>query len=403
MIHIAGTSGKGSTAYLTSILLRALSFKVGLHVSPHFVDIRERFQINNRLIKKSRFREYINKLLPAIEKMKKTKYGAPTYFEILTAMAYYIFWDEKVDYAVVETGIGGFHDATNTISKTDKFVILTRIGLDHTAILGKTLDKIAFQKAMIIQKNNMTCSIFQRPIIRKVIEKIADQKKAQLFYVNKQSSFFNLKVSMDGTCFDFRFNDFVYKRLFLSLRGFHQTENASVALASIILLSKRDGFNISEEKIRKALVHAHFEGRMEILKIKEKSIIIDGAHNPQKISMLVKNLVHLLPNQKFTFVIAFKNDKDFITMIKWIIPLAHKIIITSFFTDKQDWIHFSQAPENVMNICKKLRFNNCFMVPLSKEAFNEAIKGTNHIVVTGSLYLLSDLYPYIGRLQILNN
>lgn len=144
IIHVAGTSGKGSTCYLISSLLESQGFKVGLHQSPHLTDVTERFQINNQNISKEDFVDYLNKIIPAIEKIKHI-----TYFEILVGLAFYIFNDKKVDYAVMETGLGGWYDGTNVVSRPDKLSVITKIGLDHTAILGETIEKIALQKAMI--------------------------------------------------------------------------------------------------------------------------------------------------------------------------------------------------------------------------------------------------------------
>jgi len=135
VVHIAGTSGKGSTATIISNVLQGLGFQVGLQVSPHLLDIRERCQVNNELLSEEKFIKYFLEIIPVIEKVAKTKFGKLTYFEIITGLSLYIFQQEKVDYAVIETGLGGTYDASNIIDDRNKIAVLTKIGKDHTEIL----------------------------------------------------------------------------------------------------------------------------------------------------------------------------------------------------------------------------------------------------------------------------
>jgi len=250
IIHVAGTSGKSSTCYLISSLLASQGFKVALTLSPHLVDVCERVQINNKKISKKEFVFYLNKIIPFIN-------GPLSYFEIMVGLAFYVFADKKVDYAVIETGLGGLYDSTNVISRSDKLSVITKIGLDHTNVLGKTIDKIAFQKAMIINKNSQAISIYQNPKVEKIIREVVEKKQAKIIFANKNN----------------------YK---LNLIGDYQKENASLALAAVSYLSQRDGFKLNNEKIKKIFDTANFPGRFDVKKIENKTIIFDGAHNPQK-------------------------------------------------------------------------------------------------------------------------
>ena len=195
VIHIAGTSGKGSTATMISFILKEKGYKVGLTLSPHVVDIRERVQINNKFLTKEKFTSYLNEIVPFIKKINKQKKGEITYFEVLQVMAYYIFNKEKVDYAVIETGMGGTYDATNTVSNTDKICVITRIGLDHTNILGTNLTDIAKQKAGIIQKGNEVFALKQTKNINNVFRKRAKKVGAKLILVETNK---NIKTSLKG-------------------------------------------------------------------------------------------------------------------------------------------------------------------------------------------------------------
>lgn len=179
VIHIAGTSGKSSTAYFISQLLGDLGLKVGLQLSPHLYDIRERVQINNRFIHKSVFINYVKRLKPVIEEMKLSPHGLPSYFEIMVVMGYLLFYENNVDYAVIETGLGGITDPTNTVQSADKVAVLTKIGLDHTEILGESIDQITFNKSGIIQKGNTVFSFFQSDKIEDIYKNESAKKKRQ--------------------------------------------------------------------------------------------------------------------------------------------------------------------------------------------------------------------------------
>ena len=397
VIHIAGTSGKGSTAYLTSQILTGLGFKTGLTLSPHLVDIRERVQINNQLISKEKFVFYLNQLLGAIEKMAQSPYGSPTYFEILIALAFQTFYQEKVDYAVVETGLGGWYDATNVIKNSQKVAILTRIGLDHTQVLGKTIGEIALQKAKIIHPGNTVFALKQKPAANKIFKKIAREEKAKLFFIKKGVHFKNIKATPEKTIFDFFQPPYEFKNLELALLGAHQAENCSLALSVVSFFSQKDFFPFDEKKIRQTLKKAHFAGRLEILKVNGQMIILDGAHNPQKIAALAKNLKKFFPGQKFDFLIAFKKKKDFAKALPKIIPLAEKIYLTRFFQGHQDWLALSEGPEKIKKVLKKLKFENFEIAPDPKKVIGK--KNYQPLVVTGSLYLLSEIYPFIEKLK----
>ena len=400
IIHIAGTSGKGSTAYLTSLILKALGFKVGLHISPHLLDLRERFQINNQLINKEKFCFYLNKLIPYIEKVKKSRFGPPTYFEVLVVLAFLIFFEEKVDYAVIETGLGGLYDATNTITNKNKVVILTKIGFDHKKILGKKLKEIAFHKASIIQKQNTTFSIWQKPSARKIINQIAKEKQAKVYYLKKDTNFKNIIINKTKVIFDFNFLDTRIKKLEIGLTGSFQAENSSLSLAAVLFLSRRDGFTLNIEKIKKALKKAYFPGRFETFEVNKKTLIIDGAHNPQKMANFIKNLKKIYPQKKFVFLIAFKKGKDYHKMLKYIIPLASQIIITQFFINNQDLIHLSEEPETIVKILQKENFYQYQVIKDLKNALKFALDQKDQpIVAAGSLYLISEIYSNLKTID----
>ncbi|MFA5770177.1 MAG: Mur ligase family protein [Patescibacteria group bacterium] len=394
IIHVAGTSGKGSTCYLISFLLKSHGFKVGLHQSPHLTDVRERFQINNQIISKKEFIFYLNKIIPIIDEacLVSTKLS---YFEILVGLAFYIFAEKKVDYAVIETGLGGLYDATNTISRSDKLSVLTKIGLDHMNVLGKIIEKIAYQKAMIINKNSQAISIKQDPKAEKVIKEIAEEKKAKIMFVDVGNAYMRSvrrgRFYADPNIFE-RFN----------LIGDYQKENANLALAAVNYLSQRDGFEVDKEKVGVVFQTAYFPGRFDVKKIKNKTVIFDGAHNPQKMEAFISSLIKKYPDKKFNFLLAFKKGKDYKEMLKIIISCAivHKIIITSFLTENQDMINSSEDPIVVGNAyMRSVRggrfYADPIIIPNLKNAWETILQEDEPIVVTGSLYLVGEVFRLI--------
>lgn len=371
VIHVAGTSGKGSTCYLINRLLLSQGFKVGLHQSPHLTDVRERYQINSQIISKDEFVNYLNRILPIIKMVGKTFHGQLTYFEILIGMAFLIFSEKKVDYAIMETGLGGRYDGTNVVARKDKLSVLTKIGLDHTNILGKTIVKIALQKAMIINKNSLAISIHQDPKAELVIKKVAKEKQAKILFVDKDN----------------------YK---LNLVGDYQMENASLALASVNYLGQRDKFIVDKKNVNKVFETADFPGRFDIKKINNKIVIFDGAHNPQKMEAFIGSLIKKYPNKQFNFLVAFKKGKDYQDMLPIIIPWARKIILTSFYTEDQDMVNVSEEVKVISEYLEKIKFNK-FKINLSlgKAWKNILTEKEGVTVVVGSLYLVGEIFRLI--------
>lgn len=397
VIHIAGTSGKGSTAFYVSQLLEAQGLKVSLTISPHLVDIRERCQINNRLISKKDFVELLNEIIPSINKMRRTEFKSPSYFEIMMAMFFKISLNREVDYAVVETGLGGLYDASNTITRTDKICVLTKIGLDHTEILGDTLYKIAEQKAGIIQRSNHVLCIKQAKQAEEVISAKVKSKFGKIDYIRDNENIFNLKNIGDKIVFDFKFKNQEFDRVVLNTSAIYQAYNAGLAMATIVYLSRRDKFSIDRKEIYKRLENISFSGRMENFRLGNRSIIIDGAHNPQKMKSLCDSLRKIY-SEKSVFLVAFRAGKDYKGMLKFLTPLASKIIITSYKMTTMDLAHSSEKPEDVEKFLKKTGFENTEIVYHSGQALDRLIGLKNRrSVITGSLYLLSTIYPSIKK------
>lgn len=401
IIHIAGTSGKSSTSYLLSLLLSCAGKKTGLFISPHINSIRERIRVNNTDITENQFIQNLNEIIPFIEKVDRAEFGRLTYFEILTALAFYFFLKEKTDYAVMETGIGGLLDATNVVDNTNKVCIITKLGMDHTEILGKTLTGIARQKAGIITSNSLVITTKQEPIVNSAIKTRTLNQKAQLFMLQEGINYKGMQEKMDKTVFNFDFFESHLQKVTLGLLGKHQAENCALALSAFILLSRRDRFKFDEKKIRNSLKKAIFWGRLSRYKIAGKTVIMDGAHNSQKMKSFIQTVSNLYPGKKFNFLIAFKSTKDFIPLLQLISPLAASITITSFNLRTHDWSCISKKPEIIAKALLEMGFVNYNIVVNPQEAFTQLInrKDKTDIIITGSFYLISALYEKIPRIR----
>ena len=211
--------------------------------------------------------------------------------------------------------------------------------------------------------------------------------------MRKNVNFRNIGFSGDNIIFDFHFRTVYIPKLKFGFTAEYQVENASLALAAIFILSKRFSFNFSRKPIKQALKNVYFPARMETFKCYGKTIIVDGAHNPQKMAAFTKSLVKMYPKQKFDFLIATKKGKDFSHMLRYIIPLAKNIIATNFFVDNQDLIHLSENPKHLMITAKRMQFHNIQVVYNPHKALSLAFKKSdNFLIVTGSFYLIGEIY-----------
>ncbi len=386
VIHIAGTKGKGSVATFCAYILAVSGFKVGLFTSPHFFDMRERIKILKKkkekveefVIPRNNLKNILNEMYPVLEDFRETKLGRITFFEVYTAIAFRYFSQKNVDFVVLETGLGGRLDATNIVIPS--VTILTHIDYDHTDKLGKTLKKIAYEKAGIIKRKIPVISSFQRRSVEKVLKERAKKKKAELFMLKKEFGFSNVCLRKDYTLFDFWFNDFSLKDIKIIMKGKYQVENACLALASLYILEKRK--ILKKVYFKEGLKEAFLEGRFEI--VREKPLIIlDVAHNPSSFQILKETLSLYFPKKRIILIFASSSDKPAEKMIKKI--KTKKIILTSFSNPR------SFSPEELY---KKIKKEEVELVNPSWRALKKALnycKKNDLILITGSFYLVAEI------------
>lgn len=399
-VHVGGTSGKGSTAYLISSILTQAGYKTGLHISPHLEKINERMQINNIPINDTEFITLTQWIQPYVYEVEETNpYGAPSYFEVLVAISFEYFKRKKVDIAIIEVGLGGTLDATNVINPL--VAVITNVDLDHTEILGNTIEKIAADKAGIIKNNIDVVTAVKQPTIFEIIKNRCQEKKATVTSVGDadlrplhwDTIYYKIQSStIRGSIFTIKTPEKQYSDLHLSLLGRHQVVNAACAVAAVELLSQY-GFIIKEQDIRHALSQAFFAGRMEIVK-KSRMIILDGAHNPAKMNALVETMKELF-HQKIIVVVGFKQKKDIEGMISALLTITSRFIITSFSTMTDTGKNLSKDPLEIAHIVKKYNSSlPCIKIPHAPVALEYIIKQSapdDIILITGSLYLVGEI------------
>ncbi len=313
-VHIAGTNGKGSTASMTASILRKAGYCTGLYTSPFIYQFGERMQVNGELISDEELVAITEYVKPLADSMEET----PTEFELTTAIGFEFFKRKGCDIVVLEVGLGGLLDATNVIP-CPEVAVITNIGLDHTDILGNTLEEIAFNKAGIIKENGNAVIYRGAPSVEAVFEKTCAQRNVKL----KKANFEDLKLKQHDL-FEQVFDCGEYKDLHLPLLGDHQLHNASVVLAVAETLMKK-GWNITKKNIYDGIRDVSWPGRFDIVS-RDPLFIIDGGHNPQCLEALVKNIEDYLQGRRVIALTGVLADKDYGDMYRPVMPLIEEFV-----------------------------------------------------------------------------
>ncbi len=351
VIHIAGTNGKGSVASTLANILRCAGFNVGLYTSPHLVEYTERIKINNVEISKEDFAKYVSNVCDIADDL--------TEFEILTAAAFKYFSDKKVDYVVLETGLGGRYDATNVCEKT--LAIITSISLDHTDRLGDTYEKIAYEKAGIIKENSTVITASYNKGFE-TIWHVTQEKNAKLICVDYEVEMEYTNVQnyavIDGEKCEFQ------------LLGLYQKQNLALVLEACRVL------NISFDAIKEGLKTAKWAARLEYKK--EKNILIDGAHNPDSALELKRSLDFYFKNEKKIFIYSTIDTKDYKAIADILFTKEDEIYYLEF--NHKNAVSFEQYVKDVPHLnIKKV------------ENLEKLLKRSELKVITGSLYMIGEI------------
>ncbi len=361
-IHVAGTNGKGSVCAMISSVLQEAGYKVGMYTSPHLEDFRDRFFINNKKISKKDVVRCFLKVKKFIDEQ--------TFFEVITAMAF-LYFKGKVDFLVLEVGLGGRLDATNVVKPLVS--VITNVDIEHTDFLGKSIEKIAYEKAGIIKENIPVVTAAKgKPLL--VIKKICKNRNSRLF-INKKYKKSNGKFDIGH-----------YKNLKLNLNGNFQLENASITVTTIDVLNQY--YKLKIKKIKNGLKKVKWAGRFEFI---NKNTLVDCAHNPAALKVLTKELKNLKKEKKFKkliLIIGILNDKDIKKMIKIIEPFSDKIILTKPETPR------AEEPLKI----KKFIKNKNKIKKISKDV-KKAVKYAEKIAEKGDLILVTGSCFVVGEVM----
>jgi dihydrofolate synthase/folylpolyglutamate synthase len=324
-VHVAGTKGKGSTCAMVAAMLQANGYKVGLYTSPHLVDVRERIQINGQMISHADFSRLVRTMEPLVNHSRPT----PTYFDVLTAIAFKYFAEQKVQIAVVETGLGGRLDSTNVLRP--EVTAITSISKDHMAQLGYTLPKIAEEKAGIFKKDIPAITVVQPPEVEAVFQRVADKVGAPLDITGKSIEFsYRFESSRmlgphNRICLTTANSRF--EHLAVPLLGEHQAINCGLALSIIDKLRTR-GIAINDARAMEGLTKTVIPGRMEMVSATPR-VLVDGAHNAASIDAMMKAIGQHIPYDSMVVIFGCCADKDVAGMLERITSGADKVIFTA--------------------------------------------------------------------------
>jgi dihydrofolate synthase/folylpolyglutamate synthase len=394
-VHIAGTNGKGSTAAMIASVLAYSGYDTGLYTSPHLSTIRERFQVNGRLITETEFTDIVAKLKPEVSLVnQRATYGELTTFELLTALAFTYFSRKKVDFQVLEVGLGGKFDATNVIQP--EVCIITAISLDHTEVLGSSVAEIAVEKAGIIKPQSTVVLSPQTEEVISVIEAICRERGARLIRVGRDVTWRNLGTSGDQQSLEVhgirskRGTRSNYK-ISVPLLGQFQLENAATAVAALEVLALK-GFKISRDSITGGLAQVSWPGRLQVLS-RRPLLIVDGAHNPDAARKLKQSLAGYFNFKRAILVMGASGDKDTAGVVSELIPFFSEVIVTQSHHPRAMAADQLQAVFKGYGVAAQLTET----VP---EALSLAMSrgGTQDLIcVAGSLFVVAEAIEWVSQ------
>lgn len=388
-IHIAGTNGKGSTAAMIAAMFTAAGYRTAFYTSPHILRYEERIRINGIPIPRRVLTHLASGIRPFVEAHRTT------FFETTTAIAFQYFAEENVDIAIIETGLGGRLDATNVL--TPLVSVITTIGLEHTHILGKTLEAIAREKGGIIKNNVPLVTGVTNANALSVLKRIARRKHASFHYIQPTSAHIE-SATLKGTKADLLCSFGTLKNVTIELPGIHQMHNALLAVESAQLAAARGNMILKEEHIRKGLRSTRtltgFYGRLTLLQ-RSPAIIMDVAHNPQAIASLVESL-RAVGIYSAVVIFGVMKDKDLRRMGRALKGFARCVVAVAPKTERaKDTASIAEC------------FNE---VSIAVEEANSVAEGVRYavqrfrkdvILITGSHFVCAEAYAYLKRKKYL--
>ncbi|UCD53521.1 MAG: bifunctional folylpolyglutamate synthase/dihydrofolate synthase [Phycisphaerales bacterium] len=391
-VHIAGTKGKGSTATMLAKMLESNGYTVGLYTSPHLVHLHERIVVNSEMIGDSDMLGLLNRIYAPVEKLSKT--DEPTFFEIMTALAFMHFADRNVDIAIIETGLGGRLDSTNVIEP--QVVGITSLSIDHKLQLGETLDRIAMEKAGVLKKGIPAITVQQEPAAMTVLKEQALAVKAPLSVTGTDIDFsYRFETSREHgphtrICLTTSTSKFEHLRV--PLHGRHQAINCGLALALLDKL-RSTGYEIDIDKAADGLHQVTLAGRMEMI-CDDPRIMIDGAHNAASVRALIHAIGQNIPYDSMVVIFGCNSDKDIVGMLTQLQYGADKVIFTRSSSLKA--VSPQDLADMYTEICGKM-YQTSSSLGEALQLAHSAVGREDLICITGSFYLIGQAKMRLQR------
>lgn len=390
VIHVTGTNGKGSVVAMITSVIENSTLKVGRYISPHLIDYTERIYCGGRDIPREDFARAADVVKAAAESAAADGVEAPTEFELLTAMAFWYFREQKVDYAVVEVGLGGLLDSTNVVEPVVS--VITNVAMDHMKYLGDTLEKIAHQKAGIIKEGVPVVTAAQQ-VPLKTIKKEAHAKKSRLYFYGRDFEVDSRSKYKTGQVVVVKRKDMPKELekglLFVPFVGPHQAVNAAVAAMALTIVMKQDD-RINENDLREGLARTRWMGRFEIHDVRGIPVVFDGAHNPAGAEALSESLEEQYPDKRRLIVFASLADKDTDTVIALLVRKDDKVFLTEAPTPR------SRKTGELAGMFTCETKEEPSVAAALADAVAEAKEG-DMVLVCGSLYILGEALEWMEK------
>ncbi|PKM55629.1 MAG: hypothetical protein CVV00_03235 [Firmicutes bacterium HGW-Firmicutes-5] len=387
VVHVAGTNGKGSVVMMMASILQSAGYKVGTFTSPHLVDIRERIRINNQMISKDAFTKIYRRLYKYMEALALEGYEKASFFEIIFAMALMYFDKEKPDIIILETGIGGRLDTTNALNNKI-LTIITNISLDHTQILGETLQAIAYEKSGIMRSNIPV-------VLYNTIKEVNDTVRSAAAKINApyvEVLPFDAEIivrNQESIDFSLRNKYYEYETIHMNTAGDYQIDNAKIAITGMHMLQQQ--FKFTKSDVIEGINNFKWLGRMTYI---TPGILLDGAHNKEGIEAFVNHIDRHEKHKAIDLVFVCMDDKQDIEMIEVLCNIKR---LRSVFIPREKYIK-AQKEERLRLLFRQNGFENVYLIDQLKDLIvkrRKDMKDDQLLCCVGSLYLVGDIIKII--------
>lgn len=390
-LHIAGTSGKTSTTHFIANLLQAQGYTTGRFTSPHLHTFAEYFTMNGHLPPLREILKLVEQTKPLIDREYEQKgFGMISYAEYLLALALRYFAENQADYVALEAFLGGKHDATNVIERSE-VSILTNIGFDHVHILGDTLEAIAADKAGIMKSGCPFITAEQRPEILELFREKASSRDTAIQVLGQDFQVDNIDSGDEGLSFDYTSDSHVYRAIRTGVYGAYQAANAALAIRALELVSKKNESPIQEDALRQALLTTTIPGRFERVS-EEPVVILDVAHNPDKVTQFISQLKRRFQQDEVIFVCAFTSGKKPEEMLRSLLEAGRSFYVTRVIIGYREGEEPLYLKSLLTSLCPLVSATIALDPSSALEmAMEQARKQGKAVCVTGSVYLVAYL------------